>query len=139
MGSGGRVLDCGIGTGILSLTLAEVLPVREVVGFDVAPRMLREANANLAAAGIASEMHCVDAHRLAQDDASFDAAVSAHILEHLVHPQQAIAEMARVLRPGAPLVIVATRDGLTDRLIRLKWRHAHIVAEQPIAWMRAAR
>lgn len=139
LGSGGRVLECGIGTGIVSLAFASVAPVRAVVGVDIAPGMLREAAANLTAAGVAAEMQRADAHRLTHPDASFDAGVSAHMLEHLERPEQAIAEMARVLRPGAPLVIIATRGNFADALIRLKWRHGPIGRDQLIAWMRAAR
>lgn len=138
LGAGGRVLDCGIGTGVLSLALACIAPVREVVGIDIAPAMLCEAAANLAAAGIPADLRRADAHRLPQADASFDAVVSAHMLEHLARPAQAIAEMARVLRPGAELVIVATRDNFADRLIRLKWRHVPIGRDQLVAWMRSS-
>lgn len=138
LGCGGRVLDCGIGTGVLSLALAGVAPVQEVVGVDLAPDMLHEAAARLAAAGIAAQMHRTDAHRLPHADASFDAGLSAHMLEHLAQPAQAIGEMARVLRPGAPLVIVATRRNLADAFIRLRWRHVPIAPGQLIAWMRAA-
>jgi demethylmenaquinone methyltransferase/2-methoxy-6-polyprenyl-1,4-benzoquinol methylase len=135
LGPGARVLECGIGTGVLSLALARVVPFREVVGVDIAPAMLREARRNLAAAGMAADLHRGDAHRLAQPDASFDAVISAHMLEHLARPQEAIGEMARVLRPGAPLIIVATRGNLADQLLRLKWRHVPIGREQLIAWM----
>jgi demethylmenaquinone methyltransferase/2-methoxy-6-polyprenyl-1,4-benzoquinol methylase len=139
MSRGGRVLDCGIGTGVATLALAEVMPVREAVGVDIAPGMLREAQANLAAAGICPRMQRADAHLLMLPDACFDAALSAHMLEHVSSPRQAIAELARVLRPGAPLLIIAARGGLADRLIRLKWRHVPIADEQLIAWMSAAR
>src|SRR5262249_43419774 len=88
---------------------------------------------------ICPAMQQVDAHRLLQPDACFDAALSAHLLEHVSSPQQVVAELARVLRPGAPLLIVATRGGLADRLIRLKWRHVSIAGEELIAWMSAAR
>ena len=139
LGSSGRVLECGIGSGVLSLALAGVAPVREVVGVDIAPRMLREAAARLEAAGVAARMQRADAHRLAQPDASFDACISAHMLEHLARPEQAIGEMARVLRPGAPLVLIATRGTLADKLIRLKWRHEPIAPERLIQWMRTAQ
>src|SRR5215813_129437 len=83
-------------------------------------------------------MQCADAQRLPQPDASFDAGVSAHMLEHLARPDQAINEMGRVLRPGAPLVIIVTRGSLANALIRLKCRHVLIASDQLIAWMRAA-
>jgi len=137
LAAGGRVLDCGIGTGVLSLALAHVAPVQQVVGVDIAPAMLREAAANLAAAGIRADLRRADAHRLPQPDASFDAVVSAHMLEHLARPDEAIGEMVRVLRPGAVLVIVATRSTLADHLIRLKWHHVPISQDQLITWMRS--
>ena len=135
--AGGRVLDCGIGTGVLSLALAYIAPVQEVVGVDIAPAMLREAAGNLAAAGVPADLRQADAHRLTHPDASFDAVVSAHMLEHLAQPDEAIGEMVRVLRPGAPLVIVATRATLADHLIRLKWHHVPIGRDQLITWMRS--
>jgi demethylmenaquinone methyltransferase/2-methoxy-6-polyprenyl-1,4-benzoquinol methylase len=137
LGGGGRVLDCGIGSGVLSLALAGVAPVQELVGVDIAPAMLREAAGNLAAAGIAADLLRADAHRLPQSDASFDAVVSAHVLEHLARPEEAVGEMVRVLRPAAPLVIVATRCGLADLLVRLKWRHLPVSRHQLVAWMRS--
>src|SRR5262247_3496210 len=137
LAAGGRVLDCGIGTGVLSLALAHITPVQEVVGVDIAPAMLREAAANLAAAGIRADLRRADAHRLPQPDASFDAVVSAHMLEHLARPDEAIGEMVRVLRPGAVLVIVATRSTLADHLIRLKWHHVPISQDQLITSMRS--
>lgn len=39
--------------------------------------------------------------------ASFDAAINVVTLEHIAEPAAAIAELARVLKPGAPLLIVA--------------------------------
>jgi len=38
---------------------------------------------------------------------SFDAALNVVTLEHLPHPDRALAELARVLRPGAALLVVA--------------------------------
>jgi len=46
-----------------------------------------------------------DASRLPLADASFDAVVMLEVLEHLRHPRQALAEAARVLRPGGRLLL----------------------------------
>ena len=118
------VLDCGIGTAVLGVALAHAVPaVRWIVGVDISPGMLARAAANLQAAGVAADLRQADARRLPFPDASFDLVVTAHMLEHLDEPEVALQEMARVLRPGAPMVVVATQGGLADGMIRLKWRH----------------
>jgi SAM-dependent methyltransferase len=45
-----------------------------------------------------------DAHRLPLRDATVDVAVLAEIVEHLARPEEAAAEVFRVLRPGGTLV-----------------------------------
>ena len=118
------VRDCGIGTAVLGAALAGALPaLRWVAGVDVSPGMLARAAATLRAAGIAADLRRADARQLPFPDDSFDLVVTAHMLEHLDDPEVALQGMARVLRPGAPLVVIATRGGLADGMIRLKWRH----------------
>lgn len=51
-----------------------------------------------------------DLTRLPFRDGSFDAALNIVTLEHLAEPAAALAELARVLRPGAPLLIVAPHE-----------------------------
>jgi demethylmenaquinone methyltransferase/2-methoxy-6-polyprenyl-1,4-benzoquinol methylase len=118
------VLDCGVGTAVLGAALAHALPaVRRIAGIDISSGMLARAAANLRAAGVAADLRRADARQLPFPDASFDLVVSAHMLEHLDEPEAALREMLRVLRTGAPVVVVATRGGLADGMIRLKWRH----------------
>ena len=118
------VLDCGIGTAVLGAALARALPaVRRIAGIDISRGMLARAAANLRAAAVAADLHRADARQLPFADKSFDLVVTAHMLEHLDEPEVALQEMARVLRPGAPGVVIATRGGLADGMIRLKWRH----------------
>jgi len=46
-----------------------------------------------------------------------------------------LAEMARVLRPGGLLIIVAVRATVVDAAIRLKWGHARIRPGDLGRWM----
>ena len=118
------VLDCGVGTAVLGAAVAHAVPaVRWIAAVDISIGMLTRAAASLRVAGVAADLRHADARRLPFPDATFDLVVSAHMLEHLDEPEAALREMARVLRPGAPLVIVAARGGLANGMIRLKWRH----------------
>jgi ubiquinone/menaquinone biosynthesis C-methylase UbiE len=137
---GGRVLDCGIGSGALSLALTEAVGTQlRLDGVDIAPRMLREASEALRQAGVQAQMHHHDARDdLPFADATFDLVMSAHLLEHLADPRAALGEMARVLRPGAPLVAVVTGRGVRDNLLRLKWRYSSIRPARLARWIEEA-
>jgi demethylmenaquinone methyltransferase/2-methoxy-6-polyprenyl-1,4-benzoquinol methylase len=76
--------------------------------------------------------------RLPYADESFDVVASAHVLEHLPDPAPAIAEMARVLRPGGKLLLVYTRGTLPDALVRLRWAHVPLVPAQLRGWLAEA-
>lgn len=124
---GGRVLDCGIGTGALSLALNGnvAAPVR-IEGVDLSAAMLQQARLNLDRAGVNTRLHLRDVKDLPFEDDTFDAVIGAHMLEHFDDPFAGLSEMVRVLKPGGLLLIVATRCGIPDALLRLRWRHERI-------------
>jgi ubiquinone/menaquinone biosynthesis C-methylase UbiE len=102
-------LDIGCGTGFLSLELAA--RGHHATGVDFAPAMLALARQKAAAAGAAIRFEEADAEALPFADAGFDLVMSRHLLWTLPHPEAAIDEWRRVLRPGGRLVIV---DGQAD-------------------------
>jgi ubiquinone/menaquinone biosynthesis C-methylase UbiE len=102
-------LDAGCGTGFLSFELAS--RGHRVVGVDFAPAMLAEARRKAAAQRVSIRFEQADAEQLPFATASFDLVVSRHVLWTLPHPEAAIDEWIRVLRPGGRLVIV---DGQAD-------------------------
>jgi len=131
---GGRVLDCGIGTAAFSLALAgKVAAPVEIEGVDISPSMLLRACLNLDHAGIDARPHLRDVKDLPLEDDSFEAVIGAHVLEHLLDPFAGLSEMARVLEPGGPLVIV-----VTDAPLRLKRRHERIEPARLVHWMEEA-
>ena len=102
---GGRgtldALDVGCGTGFLSLELAG--RGHRVAGLDFAPQMLAEARRKAAAQGVAVRFEEGDAEQLPFAEGSFDLVMTRHVLWTLPHPEQAIDEWIRVLRPGGRL------------------------------------
>lgn len=105
---GGRTaidaLDIGCGTGFLSLELAA--RGHRVTGVDFAPAMLAEARRKAVAAGAGIRFEQADAEQLPFAPGSFDLAVCRHVLWTLPHPEAAIDEWLRVLRPGGRLAVI---------------------------------
>ncbi len=101
----GRLLDIGTGTGRLLELLAPRISAG--LGVDASRAMLALARARLARAGLA---HCAvrlaDMYRLPLPDASFDVVVLQMVLHHAETPLAALAEAARVLRPGGRLLAI---------------------------------
>jgi len=102
-------LDVGCGTGFLTLELAA--RGHRVTGIDFAPAMIAEARRKAAESQVSVRLEEGDAEQLAFGAGSFDLVISRHLLWTLPHPEAAIDEWIRVLRPGARLVVV---DGQFD-------------------------
>jgi ubiquinone/menaquinone biosynthesis C-methylase UbiE len=102
-------LDVGCGTGFLTLELAA--RGQRVTGVDFAPAMITQARRKAAALGSAVTFEEADAERLPFPPASFDLVISRHLLWTLPHPEAAIDEWIRVVRPGGRVTVV---DGQFD-------------------------
>ncbi len=98
---GGRVLDAGCGQGFY-FPLYAALGL-SAVGIESDPGPLAAARATAARTG--AELVEAQVQKLPFADASFDAVVLSEVLEHLSDAAPALAEAARVLRPGG-LVLV---------------------------------
>lgn len=105
--AGDRVLDLAGGTGDLARAFAKkVGPRGLVVHTDINQEMLRTGRDRLLDEGIVLPTVTCDAERLPFPDASFDIASVAFGLRNMTHKEQALAEMARVLRPGGRLLVL---------------------------------
>lgn len=105
---GERILDVGVGPGLLAQDLARLVgDTGQVTGLDVAPAMIKMARTRLAALPQAA---CVtgDAGDLKFDDGTFDAAVSTQVYEYVADMPKALSELRRVLRPGGRALILDT-------------------------------
>jgi ubiquinone/menaquinone biosynthesis C-methylase UbiE len=132
------LLDIGTGTGRMLEILAP--RVEHALGIDQSREMLAVARVNLERAGLLNgSVRLGDMYQLALPDASFDAVVVHQVLHYADRPAAAIAEAARVLRPGGILVLV---DFAPHALEFLRVEHAHRrlgFADAEVAeWCRAA-
>jgi ubiquinone/menaquinone biosynthesis C-methylase UbiE/DNA-binding transcriptional ArsR family regulator len=132
------LLDLGTGTGrMLELFGADI---ERGLGLDLSLDMLALARARLDRAGL---RHCSvrhgDIYDLALPRDSFDAVIIHQVLHFLDDSARAIAEAARVLRPGGRLLVV---DFAPHDLEFLREEHAHrrlgFAAETVTQWLEAA-
>ena len=99
----GRVLEVGVGTGRnLPCYASDV----ELIALDLSPAMLARAQARARDLGRAVDLRVADAECLPFADASFDTVLATLTLCSIPDDLTAVAEMARVLRPGGRLVLL---------------------------------
>jgi ArsR family transcriptional regulator len=95
--------DLGCGTGEMTAALAPF--VARVIAVDAEQEMLDAASVRLADEPRV-EFRLGDLEALPLEDASLDAAIIALVLHHVADPASVLRQARRVLRPGAPLVVV---------------------------------
>ena len=104
---GARILDLCTGTGDLAVAALRAQPSASVVGVDFAGEMLRLAQRKMTASGrLAVRLVRGDATRIPISDGTCDAATVGFGIRNVVDPRAALAELARVLRPGGRLAIL---------------------------------
>lgn len=103
---GQAVLDVCTGPGWLAIDAAvRVRPGGSVTGVDLSPRMCVVARTNAQSAGFgAIDFREMNAEQLSLPDTSFDRVLCSLGLMHVPDPARAVAEFARVLRPGGRAV-----------------------------------
>jgi SAM-dependent methyltransferase len=106
----GRVLDLGCAFGFATRLLRRA--GYEAVGVDASPAYIARARR----ADPAGEYLLADATQTGLPAASFDGVIFLDVLEHLPDERAAIAEIARVLKPGGALAVSVPHRGLLWRL-----------------------
>jgi SAM-dependent methyltransferase len=114
--------------------------VARCIGVDASSAMLEKARENLEAAGLDADLRQGEMEDLPVEAASVDVVLANMALHHSRSPGGAVAEMARVLRPGGRVVLTDLARHGHD------WTRAELADEWPgftpaelAGWMTAAR
>jgi MPBQ/MSBQ methyltransferase len=120
-----RALDAGCGTGFQTIILQQL--GYETLGVDLSAGLLRVARRRCADARLVQG----DIEALPCPDGSVDLAVSCgSTLSFVAHPDRALAEIGRVLRPGGRFFVEVEHRWSLD----LAWRLASSVTGDPLGY-----
>jgi ubiquinone/menaquinone biosynthesis C-methylase UbiE len=99
-----RLLEVGCGVGAQSEILLQSFPRVHLVGIDANPAQVEAARQRVGSAFRGrAEFLVTDASALELHTGTFDGAFCCWVLEHVGEPARVLAEVRRVLEPGAPV------------------------------------
>src|ERR1700761_7291731 len=103
---GGRILEVGVGTG---LSLTDYAKTNKIVGIDISQPMLEKARVRVETRRLAhvESLAVMDAEQLTFPDASFDVVVAQYVVTAIPHPEKALDEFVRVVRPGGEIILTS--------------------------------
>ena len=133
----GLLVDLGTGTGRTLELFADLYD--RAIGFDVSQSMLAYARSKLEQQGlVTAQVRHGDIYNIALDGDVADVVVMHQVLHFLSDAAGALAEAARILKPGGTLIIV---DFAPHGVEFLREQHAHerlgFASEQIMEWVSA--
>ena len=106
------ILDAGCGTGEGASRLAELYPQSKVLGVDVLDNHLELARNRYTKLASRLRFENRSIFELGLPNASFDLTTCRHVLHSIPHPDQVVAELKRVTRPGGWLHLIPEDYGM---------------------------
>ncbi len=103
---GGHILEVGVGTG---LSLTDYAKTNQIAGIDISAPMLEKARKRVGALRLdnVETLEVMDAETLAFPDCSFDVVVAQYVVTAIPHPEKALDEFVRVVRPGGEIILTS--------------------------------
>ncbi|NQU20824.1 MAG: class I SAM-dependent methyltransferase [Candidatus Nealsonbacteria bacterium] len=116
-----QILDVGSGAGQIARHLLKYAdPGAKLTCVDLSHEMLRRARNRLKHAR--PRFLAADMTRLPFADASFDCITCGYVLEHLPDAKPGLAELSRVMKPGARMLLLTTEDNFSGAMTSRMWR-----------------
>jgi ArsR family transcriptional regulator len=134
----GTLIDIGTGTGRMIELFAQ--DADNAIGIDRSPEMLRVARGKLTASGAEGwELRQGDIMALPLGDGAGDTVVLHQVLHYLPAPEPALAEVARLVKPGGRLLVVDFAPHGHEEL-RTQDAHARLgfSDDQMVQWLKFA-
>lgn len=132
--AGLSVLDVGCGLGDDAFRMAHLVsPGGRAVGVDSSEAMIAGARARDPGSPARADLLPADARKLPFCSGEFDRARIDRVLQHIANPENAIAELHRVLRPGGLAVAydndwgtfsISSQDPGLTRMAEDEWRYS---------------
>ena len=127
---GERVLDAACGSGNQSIPAARA--GAEVVGIDIVPNLLEQAQRWATAEDLAIKFGEYDVENLPFENGEFDVVMSMFGAMFAPRPELVSAELIRVCRPGGRIVLGNwTPDGFIGQMFKTTGRHVPPPANMP--------
>jgi ubiquinone/menaquinone biosynthesis C-methylase UbiE len=115
-----RILDVGSGAGQIAKHLIKYAdPTADITCFDLSHEMLRRARNRLKSDR--PRFVVADLTRLPFADGSFDCITCGYVLEHLPDARVGLAELSRVMLPGARMLLLTTEDNFAGAWTSRVW------------------
>jgi ubiquinone/menaquinone biosynthesis C-methylase UbiE len=115
-----RILDVGSGAGQIAKHLLKYADDdAQLTCFDLSSEMIRRARSRLRSDR--PRYVVADLTHLPFDDQSFDCVTCGYVLEHLPDPRVGLAELSRVMMPGAKMLLLTTEDNFSGAWTSRFW------------------
>ena len=141
LGADARVLDLATGTADVALVVARSHPDAEVTGVDPSTKMIDIGRQKIAAAGLDERvtLDTGDAQELEFADDSFDGVCIAFGVRNVPDRAKALAEMARVTRPGGRIAILEASEPKSGVMAGMARFYIHVVVPRMGALLSGSR
>jgi demethylmenaquinone methyltransferase/2-methoxy-6-polyprenyl-1,4-benzoquinol methylase len=130
------ILDIATGTADMAILASRILNPEKIEGIDISSQMLELGKKKIEKEGLSNQIHLQigDSEAINFADNSFDGGMVAFGVRNFENLEKGLAEIRRVLRPGAQLVVLEFSKPKTRGMRSLYNLYMKIVAPKMASW-----